>query len=158
MDSDLEIRCTVIVCDLRFPRNVLLGIDFLMRTTFAFSNSQHDHAYLTFEGREFLMNYSDNRLLQLSLVSLAQRAVMSIQVGSSPCDLVPLPDTPTAVHLHQTTELPHIVAISWRALRVDLALLMVTSYSCTSYAVYLLLQPDTGALCGQSTTWQSHFV
>lgn len=107
INSDLEIRHTVTVCDVRFPGDILLGIDFLRRTTFSLSSdSQDDCACLTLEGQEFLVNYTDTQSLQLSLVSVtAPETIENAEVSHSSPRLPP-PDTPTAVHLYRTTKLP----------------------------------------------------
>ncbi|ROT85371.1 hypothetical protein C7M84_015746 [Penaeus vannamei] len=65
LNSDLEMHHTVTVCDVRFPGDILLGMDFMSRTTFSLSSrSQDDSACLTLEGQEFHVNYTDAQSLQ----------------------------------------------------------------------------------------------
>lgn len=108
INSDLEMHHTVTVCDVRFPGDILLGMDFFRRTTFSLSSrSQDDSAWLTLEGQEFHVNYTDAQSLQLSVVRVTTPEVPENAEESrfSPSRLSP-PDISSAVHLYRTTELP----------------------------------------------------
>jgi len=104
LNSDLEMHHTVTVCDV-FPGDILLGMDFLRRTTFSLSSrSQDDSACLTLEGQEFHVNYTDAQSLQLSVVRVTTPEVPENAEESrfSPSRLSP-PDISSAVHLYRTT-------------------------------------------------------
>ncbi|ROT77060.1 hypothetical protein C7M84_004315 [Penaeus vannamei] len=106
----LEMHHTVTVCDVRFPGDILLGMDFLRRTTFNLSSrSQDDSACLTLEGQEFHVNYTDAQSLQLSVVRVTTPEV-PVNAEESRFSRVHLP-------LCTFTELQsfhHTMCVSWR--------------------------------------------
>ena len=66
----LQVQHQVAVCDLWFPGNLLLGMDFLRKVTYTLSSQAHSpSACLFIEGRRFPVTYAEGQSLQLAYVN-----------------------------------------------------------------------------------------
>lgn len=99
IDPELPIQHRIAVCNISFPGDMLLGMDFLRRTSYCLSSdAKEDWACLTIEGRTFPVTYTDAHSMQIGIVDVDPE-----EPSQTSSQLKTLPAT---VHLRRTMELP----------------------------------------------------
>lgn len=99
INPDIQLHHRVAVCDIRFPGDVLLGMDFLRRTSYCLSSdAKKDWACLTIEGCTFPVTYTDAHSMQIGIVDVdpEKPTLTSSQLKTLSANL----------HLRRTMELP----------------------------------------------------